>query len=101
MFQQPTRKLDTALVLRGQQGSGKSIVGKTIGHLLGRHYRPVAKARLITGQFNSHLAHVLLLQAEEAFWAGDKQAEGVLKDLITNDKHLIEFKGKEPFEVDN
>lgn len=102
MFQEPARKLDTALVLRGLQGSGKSIFGSTIGHLLGRrHYLPVAKGHLITGQFNGQLAAILLLQAEEAFWAADKQAEGVLKDLITRNTQSIELKGKEPFTVAN
>ena len=39
--------------------------------------------------------------ADEAFWAGDKQAEGKLKDLITGAHHFIEFKGKEPVLVEN
>jgi hypothetical protein len=38
---------------------------------------------------------------DEAFWSGDKQAEGVLKDLITGRDHVIEHKGKEPYSVAN
>ena len=39
------------------------------------------------------LEDTLILVAEEAFWAGDKHGEGVLKDLITNDTIAIERKG--------
>jgi hypothetical protein len=47
------------------------------------------------------MASLLLLQADEAFWAGDKQAEGILKDKVTGDHHRIEFKGIEPISVRN
>lgn len=101
LIQRPHDKPGTALVLRGGRGVGKSIVGKTIGALLGPHHVPVASARLVTGQFNAHLKWCLLLQAEEAFWAGDKQAEGTLKDLITGDTLMIEYKGIDPVPVRN
>ena len=101
LIQEPGVKLGTALVLRGKEGCGKSIVGKTIGSLLGHHYLPVSKPELVTGRFNGHLAHCLLLQAEEAFWAGDRAAAGSLKDLITNDDLVLEFKGLEPVRLKN
>ena len=43
----------------------------------------------------------MLFQFEEAFWAGDKQAEGKLKLLITSKLHMIERKGYEPYMVGN
>lgn len=101
MIQEPTVKPGTSLVLRGPQGAGKTIVGKTIGFLLGPHYVSVADSRFITGRFNGHLAIILLLQSEEAFWAGDHAAEGKIKDLITGEINLIEFKNKEPIRVPN
>jgi hypothetical protein len=42
-----------------------------------------------------------LLHADEGFWAGDRAAEGKLKDMVTGDRHFIEFKGKEAFPVAN
>jgi hypothetical protein len=39
------------------------------------------------------MASCLLLQAEEAIWAGDKAAEGRLKGLITSEMQMIESKG--------
>jgi hypothetical protein len=101
MFQQPNRKPGTAVVLRGKQGTGKTLVGKTLGRLLGPHYALVASAHRVTGHFNSHLERCLLLHADEAFWAGDKQAEGALKDLVTNDVQWIERKGVDAFAVAN
>jgi hypothetical protein len=101
IFQQPDQKMGTALVLRGKMGVGKTKVGEVIGALLDPHYVLVAQPRYVTGQFNSHMRHILLLQADEAFWAGDKAAEGRLKDLVTGKKHLIELKNFEPIFINN
>ena len=43
----------------------------------------------------------MLLCCEEAFWAGDKKAESVLKDLITSDSIAIERKGLDAFVAPN
>jgi ProQ/FINO family/Family of unknown function (DUF5906) len=101
IIQKPQAKLGTSLVLRGDQGTGKSIVGEIFGHIIGSHYKLVDDPRYVTGQFNSHLVAVLLLQADEAFWAGDPQAEGKIKSLITSPTHLIELKRHEPVEAGN
>lgn len=101
IVQKPLEKHGTSLALRGLPGTGKTIVGRTIGALLEPHYRLVADPRYITGRFNSHLVDTVLLQADEGFWAGDHVAEGKLKDLITGEHQLIEFKGKEPVRVRN
>ena len=101
IFQQPTVKMETAQVLRGALGSGKTIIGRIIGSLLGDHYLAVASPRYITGQFNSHMASLLVLHADEAFWAGDKKSEGSLKDLVTGTHHMLEFKTVDPIRVKN
>lgn len=101
LFQCPREKPGTALVLRGRQGTGKSIVGTVIGHLLGRHHASVASNDRVTGRFNAHQERCLLLQADEAFWAGDKSAESVLKDLITGSVQFIERKGIDAIAVSN
>jgi len=101
IIQHPNEKTGTALVLRGKMGTGKTIVGYVFGAVIGRHYVSVSNPRYVTGRFNSQLVSCLLLHADEAFWAGDREAEGQLKDLITGEVHFIEFKGKEPIPVDN
>jgi len=101
IFQNPASKCGTSLVIRGKQGTGKTKIGEVIGSLLGPHYLITSSSRFVTGRFNSHLGSCIVLHADEAFWAGDKAAEGTIKDLITGDTHLIEYKGKEPFSVKN
>jgi hypothetical protein len=82
-------------------GSGKTKVGEVIGSLISSHYFLVDDPRYITGQFNAHMASCLLLQAEEAVWAGDKHAEGRLKGLITSRFQMIEQKGIDPIRLEN
>jgi hypothetical protein len=53
----------------------------------------ILNAKHLVGHFNAHLENISLLYVDEAFWAGDKQGESVLKGLITEDKHVIERKG--------
>jgi hypothetical protein len=101
IVQQPDKKTGTSLVLKGKQGVGKTIVGKIFGSLIANHYELVSEPRYVTGQFNSHMSSLLVLHADEAFWAGDKRAEGKLKDLITGTRHLLEFKGIDPISVNN
>lgn len=97
MVQRPADRTGTALVLRGGQGVGKTIVGQIVGSLFGPHYTPVSDLRGFAGRFNAHLETCLFLQLEEATWGGDHQAAGRLKDLITGTHHLIERKGMEPY----
>lgn len=101
MVQRPRERLGTAVALRGGQGSGKTIVGRTLGRLFEAHYALVDDPRYVTGNFNSHLEATLLLQADEGFWAGDKTAEGRLKGLITSDVQMIERKGVDAIRLDN
>ena len=101
IFQQPHIKLGTSLVLRGKMGVGKTKIGEIIGSLIGPHFVAVAEPRYITGRFNSHLLSCLLLHADEGFWAGDRAAEGKLKDLVTELSQNIEFKGKEPIRINS
>jgi Family of unknown function (DUF5906) len=102
IFQQPSIKMETAVALRGAQGTGKTKVGEVMGSLIGdAHYLQVASPRYITGQFNSHMSSLLVLQAEEAFWAGDKKGEGILKDLVSGKVHMLEYKGVDPIRIKN
>ncbi|WP_336800816.1 primase-helicase family protein [Kaistia sp. MMO-174] len=101
LLQRPRERVGTALVFRGRMGAGKSIVGEIMGSLIASHYFLVGDARYITGNFNAHMASCLLLQAEEAVWAGDKAAEGRLKDLVTAEIQMIEQKSIDPIRLKN
>lgn len=101
LVQQPSNKPPVALVFQGQKGVGKNMLIKPIAKLLGAHALLAAKRRYLIGNFNAHLRHCLLLELDEAFWSGDKEADGILKDLISGDDHLIEPKGLEAYRVRN
>jgi hypothetical protein len=93
IYQQPSIKTGTSLVLRGPFGTGKTKIGEVMGSLISDHYLLVSQKRHITGQFNSHMASLLVLHADEAFWAGDKESVGVLRDLVTGPHCRLEYKG--------
>lgn len=101
LLQRPRERIGTALVVRGKMGTGKTKLGEVIGALIRSHYFAVDDPRYVTGQFNAHMASCLLLQAEEAVWAGDKAAEGRLKGLVTSKFQMIENKGIDPIRLDN
>jgi len=101
LAQYPARKPETAIVVVGKKGAGKSLMFDVIGQLVRDNYVITADKRMMLGNFNSHMENVLAFQFEEAFWAGDKSAEGKLKLLITGKHHIIERKGYEPFTVPN
>ena len=91
--QKPASQGEVAIVLRGSKGTGKGYVARTFGSLFGRHHMHVANAKHLVGQFNAHLRDCVSLFADEAFFAGDKQHESVLKMLVTEDSIPIEAKG--------
>lgn len=91
--QNPASPGEVAVVMRGGKGVGKSIVCKIFGRLFGRHFLHVANPSHLVGNFNAHLRDVICLFADEAFFAGDKRHESVLKMLVTEDSIPIEQKG--------
>lgn len=101
LVQRPWEKPLVALVLRGDKGVGKNAVIEHVGALLGGHFLLSSNRRYLVSNFNGHLENCLLFALDEAFWSGDKQAEGTLKDLVTGREHVIEHKGKEPYTVAN
>lgn len=101
VVQRPWEKPLVALVFRGGKGVGKNALVERIGALLGGHFLVTSNRRYLTGNFNGHLENCLMFALDEAFWSGDKAAEGQIKDLITGSDHVIEHKNKEPFRVAN
>lgn len=101
LFQRPGELPGVAIVIRGKQGTGKTIFVDFIGDCLGQHYLVLTRMEQLTGRFNSHLKDILLVSANEALWGGDKAGEGALKAMITDKSMAVEFKGKDIITVDN
>ena len=91
----------TAIVLRGKQGTGKGVFVNIYGSLFGGHYLQIAHASHVTGRFNSHLKDAVVVFVDEGFWGGDKQAEGIIKNMVTEPFINVEQKGKDLIRVQN
>jgi hypothetical protein len=92
-IQHPACPGETAVVLRGAMGVGKSFLAKVFGKLWGSHYMVVSNSSHLVGNFNAHLRDVCFLFADEAFFAGDKKHRSVLRSLITDELLPLESKG--------
>jgi hypothetical protein len=90
-----------AVALLGDQGAGKGIFVRTFGSLFGEHFAHVANGDQLTGRFNASIGRSCLVFLDEAVWAGDKKAEGVLKALITEPSLSLEAKFRDPITVEN
>ena len=107
MLQFPEDRPTVAIVLRGNQGTGKSAFGYMIGRLLGAskttqgYFTSVATIDRLTGKFNSQLANKLAIFVEELELTKSRSMENALKSLITDPTITIEPKGREPYVEQN
>lgn len=91
--QNPNSPGQVAVVVKGDRGTGKGILVHSFGKLFGNHYKHISNAEQLVGKFNGHLEQCCLLFCDEAFYAGDKRHESVLKALVTEELVAIERKG--------
>jgi len=84
---------EVAVVMRGKRGTGKSFFAKEFGALVGRHFLQISNSKHLVGSFNAHLRDTVILFGDEAFFAGDKRHESVLKTLVTEEHLIVEGKG--------
>ncbi|UDL95816.1 toprim domain-containing protein [Lichenihabitans sp. PAMC28606] len=99
--QHPADRAQAAIVFRGRKGTGKGTLGNALCHMFGQHGTHISSAEHLAGRFNGHLRDVCFLFADEAFWPGDRSAEGSLKRLITEPDLFIEDKGVRGVTVPN
>ena len=91
--QHPDQRAEVALVLKGKRGTGKGTLGNTMMRIFGQHGVHISDAKHLIG-FNAHLRDACFLFADEAYWPGDKSAEGNFKRLISEPDLFIEGKGR-------
>jgi hypothetical protein len=91
--QNPGKVPEVAVVMKGDERTGKGTVAKVMTDLFGKHAFTSAQSSQLTGKFNGHLANIALLYMDEALWGGDKASEGVLKQMITEPTLPVEYKG--------
>lgn len=100
MVQRPRELPGTALVLLGRQGVGKGFFMQQVGALIANHYVQLTQAKHLTGNFNGHLAHALLVFADEGSFTRQYSAN-ILKSRISEPTFLMEQKGIDAVPVAN
>ncbi len=103
IFQNPTDKPGTALVLVGPQGAGKSMLCEDILRpIIGMaHSSKVSSVDRLTAKFNTLTSGKLLIQGEEVISTRRRHDANNLKDAITSKRRTVELKGKDEFEIDD
>lgn len=95
LIQNPGERAQVAIVFKGLEGTGKGFLLSQFVQIFGRHAMHISNREHLTGKFNGHLGLCCFLFADEAFYPGDKQVAGTMKQLITEEKIPIERKGAE------
>lgn len=95
MVQHPGQPAEVAIAFRGEKGTGKGTLGRALAELAGSQGLHIANPAQLVGRFNSHLQNCIMLFADEAFWAGNKEGESVLKQLVTEPTITYEGKGRD------
>lgn len=90
--QNPGRQAEVALIFKGKKGAGKGTILTHFSRLFGRHGAVIANREHLTGKHNAHLESLCFLFADEAYNPGDREVEGILKNLITEPSLAIEPK---------
>lgn len=101
LLQKPDELGHTVPVLRSDEGAGKNIIIDMLVDAFGQHGLVIANMGDITGPFSDHLATSIFTFLNEAVWGGDKQGEGVLKALITDEKRIFNKKYVPTFTLNN
>ena len=93
MVQHPWDKPGVALVLRGRKGTGKTLLTEILARVIGGPNTLItANGKKLFETFNWFLADKLLIGAEEAFFAGNRELNDKLKHLLTGDEIEVEQK---------
>jgi hypothetical protein len=92
LIQNPGKPAEVCMVFKGKQGAGKSMVLNQFLTIFGHHGMKTGVRNHLTGQYNAHLQFKCFLLADEAYYPGDREVEGTLKQLITEHKVTIEPK---------
>jgi len=91
--QKPEFKPGVVVILRGDNGVGKSKVAEVFGSLFGNSFMTISNESQILGNHNDHLRNCIFLSADDSFFGGNKSTNGQLKNLVTDKALLYNPKG--------
>lgn len=90
--QNPGKQAEVALIFKGKKGAGKGTILTQFRKIFGRHGLVISNREHLTGKHNSHLESSCFLFADEAYKPGDREIEGIIKNLITEPSLTVEPK---------
>lgn len=93
LIQNPSDPKGTALVLKGDEGTGKGTLANTMGSLFAGHYLHLIDDAHLTSNFNAFLMDAVIVFADEITWGGNRKTSGKLKGLVTERFLVCERKG--------
>ncbi len=99
-IQYPGAKLNSAILVWGGQGVGKTFLGEIIQRIYGDNGYKLGPGRL-HGNFNSWVKYKQFILGEEVSSSDKRTDADRLKDLITGRTITIEPKGVDVFEINN
>jgi len=98
-LQHPGTKLYTAAVVYGMKhGTGKSLLGYMMGRIHGRNFAEISKDDLMAGNYDWAEAKTFAL-GDEVTGSSKRDANDMLKKLITQEKFRINIKYVPTFEI--
>ena len=102
MYQYPNDRGHTALVFKGEQGTGKGIILEDIiAKSWGYHGTVMSNPREIAGEFNEGLMMAIFVYVNEAAWGGNVKENSILKSVITDGTVRVRQMHRAPYPIDN
>jgi len=99
LMQKPYKKIEVAILLKSKQGAGKNVICEFIGdYIIGKQYSLVlGDIDRLFARFNVIMQNRLLTILDEiSNYGGAHKSNNKLKNLITQKRQMIEFKGLKP-----
>jgi hypothetical protein len=102
IFQDPSHKVPTCIILKGKQGVGKNIILDAIGNMLNKkHYITSSKPTDFFGEHAEGYYRKLLVNLNEAEGRDTFDFEGKIKSFISEDTITINPKNVRPTQISN
>lgn len=91
--QDPSNPKGCAVVMRGDEGAGKGVLGNLMLDIFGCHGRHLIDDSHLLSNFNAHMMDALYIFADEITWGGNVKSAGKLKGMVTERYLIGERKG--------
>jgi hypothetical protein len=102
IIQKPNEKIPIAFIIKGKQGTGKTMWLNAIGSLIGqKHYISSSNAKDFFGDYAEGFYHKLIVNMNECEGKNTFDFEGKIKSFISEDRITINPKNVRPTEINN